>query len=106
MKRETSGNFAKGVTKPENSGRKKGTPNKKTIAVKKALHEAFENAGGVKTLVKFAKTHPAEFYRLWAKTAPREINADITSGGESFAPTISQEAALLMIQNFNKGSDA
>ena len=33
--------------------------------MKAALHEAFEQSGGVPALVAFAKAHPGEFYRLW-----------------------------------------
>lgn len=62
--------------KAPGSGRKKGTQDKSTRLVKQALHEAFEELGGVAALVRFGKTHPAEFYRLWARMAPLQVNFD------------------------------
>lgn len=62
-------------------GRKKGSVNKTTTAVKAALHEAFEQLGGVPKLVEWGKDNPGEFFKLWVKTLPTEIkNAD----GEAF----------------------
>ena len=58
-------------------GRKKGTPNKSTAAVKAALVDAFDQLGGVGSLVKWGKKNPTEFYKLWSKLLPTEIkNAD------------------------------
>lgn len=69
-------------------GRKKGTPNKLTAAVKAALDEAFAELGGVPGLVKWGKKNQTEFYRLWIKLLPTEIkNAD----GETFKVQIVEE---------------
>lgn len=62
-------------------GRRKGTPNRSTAAVKAALLEAFEKLGGAPSLVLWGKKNPTEFYKLWAKLLPLEVkNAD----GEPF----------------------
>src|SRR4051812_47683654 len=60
-------------------GRKRGTPNKATAAVKAALVEAFDQLGGVSALVKWGKKHPTQFYALWIKLLPQEVK---NAGGE------------------------
>lgn len=58
-------------------GRRKGSLNKKTHSVKEALEAAFHGLGGKAALVRWAETNPTEFYRIWAKLLPRDINATI-----------------------------
>ena len=71
-------------------GRQKGTPNKLTASVKAALVAAFDQLGGVDSLVKWGKKNPGAFYPLWAKMLPTEIkNAD----GESFRFTLGDEVS-------------
>lgn len=67
-----------GGSKPgqRRGGRKPGTPNKVTVSVKAALVEAFDQLGGVTSLVDWAKGNPTEFYKLWAKLAPTEIKVE------------------------------
>jgi len=55
-------------------GRTKGTPNKTTASVKAALEEAFERMGGVDSLITWARSEPTEFYKLYAKLLPAEMN--------------------------------
>ena len=55
-------------------GRRRGTPNKTTASVKAAMMAAFDGAGGVSSLVQFAKADPASFYQLWAKMLPMEAH--------------------------------
>lgn len=68
------------MTKPPNAGkgRKKGVPNKITRSVKEAIVAAFDDLGGVPSLVGWGKKNPSEFYGLWGRLAPREVNAEIT----------------------------
>lgn len=54
-------------------GRKKGTPNKVTGAMRHAIHEAFERAGGVESLVAYAKHDPKGFYAIWGRTVPTKV---------------------------------
>ena len=56
-------------------GRRPGAPNKSTASVKAALSEAFEKRGGVKALLAWAKKEPTEFYKLWAKMLPTDVEA-------------------------------
>lgn len=55
-------------------GRAKGTKNKTTMAVKEALIEAFDGLGGVPSLIKWGKDNQTEFYKLWQKVMPHEVN--------------------------------
>jgi hypothetical protein len=62
-------------------GRKPGSPNKITASIKAAWKEAFEELGGVKSLVAWARDNQTEFYKQSTKLIPTEIaNAD----GETF----------------------
>lgn len=63
-------------------GRQKGTPNRTTAAVKAALTEAFEKLGAVEGLVQWARREPGEFFKLWAKMLPTEVdlNAQVSLG--------------------------
>lgn len=59
-------------------GRKKGSPNKTTTAVKEALLDAFERLGGIDSLLHWARSNNTEFYKLWARILPQEINANMS----------------------------
>jgi hypothetical protein len=58
-------------------GRQKGTPNKTTLAVKEALSEAFDGMGGATKLQTWAEENPTEFYKLWVKMLPQDVNANL-----------------------------
>lgn len=58
-------------------GRQKGTPNKTTANVRAVLEEAFERMGGVDKLVKWAEAEPTEFYKLYAKLLPVQVNGKV-----------------------------
>jgi hypothetical protein len=69
--------------RPPNAGkgRRKGVPNKATASVKAAILEAFEKRGGVASLVAWAKEDPTEFYKLWGRIAPTEVEVSGPEGG-------------------------
>ncbi len=58
-------------------GRKACTPNKMTSTVKEALVQAFEERGGVGALLAWSADNPTEFYKLWGRMLPQEVNADV-----------------------------
>lgn len=62
-------------------GRQKGTPNKTTVAVKEALADAFDQLGGVSSLVEWGKGNPDEFYKLWVKMLPAEVKGNLEHSG-------------------------
>lgn len=70
-------------------GRLRGTPNKTTSEVKAALSEAFDDLGGVPSLVTWGRTQPTEFYKLWTKLLPTELKADVSIGLEDLIDALS-----------------
>lgn len=62
-------------------GRKAGTPNKQTKAVKQCIINAFEDIGGVQNLAKWATENQTDFYtKMWVKVMPTEITGE--DGGD------------------------
>jgi hypothetical protein len=57
-------------------GRKKGVPNKNTTALKDAIMQAFDKAGGVDYLVWLSKAEPRAFAALVGKVLPLTIKGD------------------------------
>jgi hypothetical protein len=72
--------MAKGA---KTGGRQKGSVNKTTMAVKEALTEAFEQIGGVSSLVVWGRLNETEFYKLWAKLLPQEVQAKLSDADGS-----------------------
>ena len=61
-------------------GRKLGSVNKTTAAVKETLMLAFEGVGGLHALIEWGKANPTPFYQTWAKLLPNEIKAELEIG--------------------------
>lgn len=55
-------------------GRKAGTPNRTTVEVKAALEHCYNAIGGDKNFAAWAATNTTEFYKLWAKLIPVQLN--------------------------------
>lgn len=55
-------------------GRKAGTPNKMTAKAKEAFAMAFNEVGGIEALIAWAQKNPTEFYKLYAKLIPTDMN--------------------------------
>ena len=62
-------------------GRPKGSPNKLTASIKAAIRDAFDELGGVESLVKWGRKNPDAFYPLWARLAPQEHEVSGRDGG-------------------------
>lgn len=58
-------------------GRSAGTPNKATKAIKEAIVEAFDRAGGVDYLVDLAKTDPKTFCALVGRVVPLQVDGSL-----------------------------
>ena len=63
----------------KSGGRKKGVPNKTTVAVKDAILQAFDSVGGEKYLVQVAENDPKTFCTLLGRVLPSEIAVSVTS---------------------------
>lgn len=60
-------------------GRPKGIPNKTTKAIKDAITEAFDRAGGVDYLVRLANEDPKTFCGLVGKVIPLQVEGSLDS---------------------------
>jgi len=64
-------------------GRHKGVPNKTTADARAAVAKAFETAGGVAALGKWATENQESFYtRIWVRTIPEEQRREQTGAIE------------------------
>lgn len=66
---------------PKQGGRKKGTPNKSTTLVKKAIMSAFNDVGGADYLKRVAEEDPRTFCNLLGKVLPQELKAELDLAG-------------------------
>ncbi len=105
--------FTVGTPKPKSSGRRKGTPNKKTVEVKTILRDAFEGLGGLEALIKWGKENPALFYPIWVKMLPKNLEVTGKDGKDLLPPPVianrlnlMEVAAILTKLEFPKIIDA
>lgn len=70
------------VRRPPNAGkgRIKGTPNKVTGDVRRAIFEAFDQLGGVGYLIRVGEDDPRTFLALLSRVLPAEIKAELNTG--------------------------
>ena len=57
------------------NGRKVGTPNKVTRVFKDAVLNVFEEGGGEKWLLRWARRNPTEYFKIAARLIPHEVTA-------------------------------
>lgn len=55
-------------------GRPKGVPNKVSGLAKDAVAKVFEDIGGVAQMGEWAKANPTQFYQIYAKLLPLQVN--------------------------------
>ena len=67
------------------NGRKPGSKNKHTTAIREAFVAAFEELGGVEALVEWGRANQTDFYKLASKLIPTEITG---AGGDPLAPPV------------------
>ena len=65
--------------KREGAGRPAGVPNKLSGLVKDNIATVFEDMGGVYQMTEWAKENPNQFYAIYAKLLPLQVNADVTA---------------------------
>lgn len=88
--------------RPKTGGRVAGTPNKNTVAVKAALTEAFESLGSTGSLAAWAEDNKTEFYRLWSKILPQEVNLGGQNGNPVQTQDITKTDAEILAQYMGK----
>lgn len=62
---------------PKTGGRRPGTPNKNTTAIKDAFKQAFDDMGGAEALVTWGRENQTDFYKLASKLIPVDMNAKL-----------------------------
>lgn len=90
------------------AGRRRGSANKTTAAIKDILQGTFERIGGEEALAKWARDNPGEFYgRLWVKLLPRDVAANQSITGEQFLERMlaARERALAMRKKIMRVQD-
>jgi hypothetical protein len=65
-------------------GRQKGTPNKLGGTAKENIACVFTRLGGIQAMVKWAEENPTQFYGIYAKLIP----IDLELGGKDGAPAV------------------
>jgi hypothetical protein len=79
--------------KPGQGGRPKGARNKLTGEMREMIRQALDQAGGLRYLVRQANENPRAFLALVGKLISPEVQADVTSGGETLAEALSRARA-------------
>ena len=64
--------------RPKTGGRRKGTPNNSTVAIREATLQVFEDlqaeaGGGNDHYLAWARANPTDFYRLLTRLLPRRV---------------------------------
>ena len=83
--------MANGGKRP-NSGRPKGSPNKLSSTVKDNVVAVFQKIGGVETMATWAEGNKTEFFKLYSKLLPTDVNVqgDLTINWPLAKPKIEQ----------------
>lgn len=74
-------------------GRKKGTPNKLTVAAREAMQLAFDGVGGVDGLIQWAKENSTEFYKIYARLIPLEVEHGGNPNGDAIKVDVTWHVA-------------
>lgn len=62
-------------------GSRKGKPNKTTLAAREAFQAAFDKMGGARKLQEWGETNRTEFYKLYGRLIPIDVNAKSEHSG-------------------------
>jgi hypothetical protein len=84
--------MAKGT---KTGGRKAGTPNKVTFTVKENVIAVFDQIGGQEQMAEWAMSNRSEFYRLYAKLLPHQVNTDVRQPGDASQISDDELAGIL-----------
>lgn len=63
--------------KTKTGGRAKGTPNKLSSTAKENIIAVFNRLDGTAGMAKWAKANPTQFYQIYSKLIPTEIEGKI-----------------------------
>ena len=80
--------FKKGEPRPENSGRRRGTPNRHTAHVREVLEGAAEGIGGMQRLISWVKESPENEYAFWTSMYMKLLPVQVRDAGQNDEPVI------------------
>lgn len=80
-------------------GRKKGTPNKVTVAVKDAIEAAAEKLGGTDRLVEWAKEDPGNERIFWSQIYTKLLPLQVKGEGDNPIPVALVERRIVKADN-------
>ena len=86
------------MTRKKTGGRKAGTPNKVSNIVPDNVIAVFDEIGGNEAMAEWAKDNRTEYYRLWSKLLPKQINSDISTEPNSPEPLTDNELTTIIRQ--------
>jgi hypothetical protein len=66
--------------KRNGAGRRTGVPNKISGTVKENVIAVFEDIGGVGAMSKWAKGNPSDFFRIYSRLLPTQIEGKVEGG--------------------------
>lgn len=69
--------MAKGT---KTGGRKAGTPNKLSSTAKENIGAVFTRIGDVDSMAEWAAENRTDFYKLYARLVPTDVNAELNVG--------------------------
>ena len=80
-------------------GRVAGTPNKISGAVRDNVVNVFNKIGGEDEMARWAKKNPTEFYRLYSKLLPRQVNSEISTDSNQQPEQLSDDELTAIIRD-------
>ena len=80
-------------------GRVAGTPNKISGAVRDNVINVFNKIGGEEEMARWAKDNQTEFYRMYSKLLPRQVNSEISTETNRPANELSDGELTEIIKN-------
>lgn len=76
---EKESNISNRGGKREGAGRPAGVPNKLSATVKDNVIQVFDDIGGLETMAGWARENKTQFYNLYAKLIPMQVNAEVNA---------------------------
>ena len=80
-------------------GRVAGTPNKISGAVRDNVVNVFNKIGGEEEMARWAKKNQTEFYRLYSKLLPRQVNSEILTDSNRQPSQLSDDELTAIIRD-------
>ena len=85
-------------------GRTKGTPNKLSGQAAENVVAVFTRLGGTAAMAEWAKKNQTEFYRLYARLMPKQIDAQVEVNAKSLDEIDSATLAAVLDERISEGS--